>query len=476
MVIGLGFHSRRIYYPILEKKNKGMIIIDTKDQEKTINEFLNKRKIKPIEKIFIDKFSEKLDNLPKKVEKELNLLKDKYSIKGVIISTDPLYHHQYANWALDNNLSILMDKPITAVKNVSIIPENSDKLNQNYKLLSDKYQKVNKKGKRILFSIVSQRRYHKGFQKVKNLLKEVYKKTNCPVTSIQISHSDGQWRLPTEIVDIDYHSYNMGFGKCSHSGYHFMDMINYFTNFNENEKRILNVDINSQFLRPIDFLHQINLSDYKKIFGQKFEKVNKYSRKELLNLMKYYGEIDAFINLSLKNNNKTICLGSINLIHNSFSQRGNLLPNKNLYKGNGRVRHETYTIQQGPFQCIQIISFQSKEVKKERKVKYNIGGEYHFDIYVFRNNALYKEWKNFEKFTMKGLQKSQMKGSSRGHQEDARLKATEEFLKFLNGKKKGLFISDFLDHKNNVKLMAGIYKSAALDFKNKDSKVSIKYD
>lgn len=83
--------------------------------------------------------------------------------------------------------------------------------------------------------------------------------------------------------------------------------------------------------------------------------------------MKNYGEIDAFINLAFKHKNRIILLGSINLIHNSFSQRGNLIPNKDLYKGNGRVRHETYTLQQVPFQCIQVISFQSKEVQKKKR-------------------------------------------------------------------------------------------------------------
>lgn len=476
MIIGLGFHARRIYYPILENKNKNILIVDTKDQQKLIEEFLRDRKVQPLDKLFIDKFSEKFDKVPMKIKKLLSNYVKKWGIKGVIISTDPLYHHQYAQWALDNNLSILMDKPITAVKNASTLPKNSDVLIQHYNRLEKKYKKVNKINRKILFSIVSQRRFHKGFQKVRELLKEVYDSTNCPVTSIQVSHSDGQWRLPSEIIDIDYHSYNQGFGKCSHSGYHFMDMVNYFTNFNTESKKIGKVSINSKFLRPLDFLGQINLKDYEKIFGKKFKKYNKYSMKEMEKIMKNYGEIDAFINLSLKNKDKIICLASINLIHNSFSQRGNLLPNKNLYKGNGRVRHETYTIQQGPFQCIQIISLQSKEVKKNQKENFEIGGEHNFQIYVFRNNVLYKKWKNLEKFSLNDLQKSKMEGSSRGHQEDARLCATEEFLLFLEGKKKKDFISDFLTHKNNVKLMAGIYKSAALDFNNKDPEVLIKYE
>ena len=276
-------------------------------------------------------------------------------------------------------------------------------------------------------------------------------------------------------MDIDYHSYNQGFGKCSHSGYHFLDIINFFTDFIGKTKKITNVELNSKFLRSIDFLTQITLKDYEQIFGKKFLTENKYSTQKLNNLMKNYGEIDAFINLAFKHKNRIILLGSINLIHNSFSQRGNLIPNKDLYKGNGRVRHETYTLQQVLFQCIQVISFQSKEVQKEKNASYKAGGEYHFDIYVFRNNKLNKKWKNFEKISIKNIQKIKMAGKSRGHQEDARMEATGEFLDFLEGKIKRGFISDFLYHENNVRLMAGIYKSGALGFKHLNSEVKIKY-
>lgn len=39
---------------------------------------------------------------------------------------------------------------------------------------------------------------------------------------------DTRWRLPAEIVSQDYHPYNQGYGKLSHSGYHCVDMVNCF--------------------------------------------------------------------------------------------------------------------------------------------------------------------------------------------------------------------------------------------------------
>ncbi len=477
MIIGVGHHCKRIYYPIFEKiRNYNLVIVDTSSEKEKIKKYISKMKLKPLEEIYIKKFSDKNDSLPSEIEERLDEQIKKYSIKGVIISTDPLCHYQYAKWALKKELSILMDKPITVTKNVSTNPELSNKLNEHYIELKNLYKKINNKKRKTLFSIVSQRRFHNGFKKVKKLLQEVYEKTNCPPTSIQISHSDGQWRLPHEIVDIDYHSYNHGFGKVSHSGYHFIDIINFLTDFVEKDKGADNVDINSKFLRPLDFIFQITIEDYKKIFGEEFSKINKYDINLLNERMKNFGEIDAFITLAFKKGDRIVLIGSVNLIHNSFSLRGNLIPNKDLYKGNGRVRHESYTIEQGPFQCIQIISFQSKEVIKEKRPNYGTGGEYHFDIYVFRNNNLIKKWKRFEKISIKNIQSNEMKGKSRGHQEDARMIATNEFLEFLNGKTKEKYISDFLDHENNVRLIAGIYKSAALDFNNLNSKVEVKYE
>ncbi len=475
MIIGVGHHCRRIYYPIFEKlKNYNLVIVDTSSEKEKIKKYVSKMKLKPLGEIYIEKFSDKKDSLPSEIEEKLNEQIKKYSIKGVIISTDPLYHHQYAKWALKNELSILMDKPITITKNISTNPDLSNKLNEHYIELKNLYKKMNNKKRKTLFSIVSQRRFHNGFKRVKELLQEVYEKTNCPPTSIQMSHSDGQWRLPHEIVDIDYHSYNKGFGKVSHSGYHFIDIINFLTDFVKDDKKADNVDINSKFLRPLDFTSQITIEDYKKIFGEKFSKTNKYDINLLNERMKNFGEIDAFITLAFKKGDRIALLGSVNLIHNSFSLRGNLIPNKDLYKGNGRVRHESYTIEQGPFQCIQIISFQSKEVTKEKRPNYRTGGEYHFDIYVFRNNNLIKKWKRLEKISIKDIQSNEMQGKSRGHQEDARMIATNEFLEFLNGKTKEKYTSDFLDHENNVRLIAGIYKSAALDFNDLNSNVEIK--
>ena len=125
-----------------------------------------------------------------------------------------------------------------------------------------------------------------------------------------------------------------------------------------------------------------------------------------------YGEIDAFNSFAFKHADRTMTLGSINLIHNGLSQRGWLTTEgRDLYKGNGRIRQESHFIEQGPFQAISMISYQSSEVEPYRSDNlYETGGEYHFDIHVFRNSTLCAEWKAYEKFSVKDLYTSVIEG------------------------------------------------------------------
>ena len=475
LLVGFGYHARRIYYPILkaEKSKYNFIILDVASQKESIEEFFANEDFKPIKIVLFNQFSEELKEPPKEATLELNNLIKEYNPQGIIISSNPLYHRQYAIWALKNNISILMDKPISAHKNMSSDILKAEELNKDYEELYNLYK--DKKDK-LLFSIVSQRRFHKGFQKIKELIKEVFDETNCPITSIQISHSDGQWRLPNEIVDIDYHSFNQGFGKCSHSGYHFIDILNFFFDSTKNNnKRADNVEVFSSFLRPTDYLSQIELEDYPHLF-KGFKDYNKYSKEELLSKIENFGEIDAFINMNFKKGGNIMTLCSLNLIHNGFSQRGNLIPNKNLYKGNGRIRHESYIIQQGPFQCIHVDSLQSSEIKIDSKPDYEIGGEYNFDIHVFRNNNFKKKWQNYKKISIKDLQNEIVLDSSRGHQEDARREATLEFLNYIKGDRKKEYVSDFTLHRNSVRLISAIYKSAVLKLNKLPSVVNISYE
>lgn len=478
LLIGLGPHAKRIYYPICKKDGKKynfklVHCVDLLEKKNDIEKYFKKLGKTDIKYIIPEE--QTFGKLHPKLEKDLNkIVKDK-NIQGVIISTEPLAHVQYAKWALKNGLHILMDKPISTAENITSSNEAVEMIKKDYEELEIRYKKARIKNKKLVFNLMAQRRYHPAFLKMKELVKEVFDKTNCPITSIQSYHGDGQWRMPTEIIEQHYHPYNQGYGKCSHSGYHSIDIVPWLLHTTETkEKYIDNVDIFTNFLTPVDFINQLNTKDYQKLF-KNYNLYNKYSERQFKNKCKNFGEIDAFNSFAFKQKNRTMSLGSINLAHNGCAQRNWVTAEgRDLYKGNGRIRHESHYIEQGPFQSIAFISYQSKEIDLNDKNLYDVGGEYHLDIHIFRNNKMFPEWKAYDKISVKDLDIPIIKNKSRGHQEDSRRKSILEFISLIQNKEKKVS-SDLSDHKNSTMLLYGIYKSALLRKQGKNPLINVKF-
>ena len=465
MLIGLGYHARRIYFPVLhelqQKKVIGKIfIVDLKNQEKVILDYLNKRKNCKYELFLLDRPENK--KLSKATKRDLDNIVNKGKIKGVIISTEPLAHMVYARWALKNRLSILMDKPISTHMWISTNVKMGKKLISDYQELLHLYNEARKERPEIVFALMAQRRFHPVFNLIKSKIKEVYERTRCPITSIQAFHGDGQWRFPTEIIDQIYHPYCQGYGIVSHSGYHTIDIVSWF--MEGCDKNPTEMEIISNFSTPKDLLAQYTFEDYRRDFPD-FDKFNKYSEKVFFEKVKNYGEVDCFANVVFKRNGRVITLANINMSHNGYSQRNWVTAEgRDLYKGNGRIRHESYYILQGPFQAILYLSYQSKEVNPtiSGDELFRFGGEYHGEVYIFRNDRFEPSWKCLEYYNMKDFVAYSMKDRSRGHQEEARRKAILLFIENLrNGSREIAKYSDLTQHKRTVKIMSGIYQSIA---------------
>lgn len=477
LLIGLGYHAKRIYFPILqelqEKKTINQIFaVDLKSQEKIIRDYLLEKKNLNVQLLFFDKPQN--DKLDKSTERELNSIIKKNKISGVVISTEPLAHMVYARWALKNRLSVLMDKPVSTYKWIIRNEKYGKQLIADYNELIQLYKKAKKDNPQIVFALMAQRRSHPLFIKMKEKIKEIYKLTNCPVTSIQAYHCDGQWRFPTEIIDQDYHPYNQGYGVASHSGYHIFDMVSWLMEGSDKDPD--KMEVVSNFSTPVDLLSQYTFNDYRRDFKE-FDKYNKYSPEDFIKKAKDFGEVDCFSNFVFKRNGKAITLANINMSHNGFSQRNwPVATGRDLYKGNGRVRHESYSILQGPFQAITYLSYQSKEVDPNlQKDIFKVGGEYHAEVYVFRNSAFNPKWECVENFNVKDFIERSMKDKSRGHQEEARREAVVGFVNnLLTGSQEITKHLDLIQHERSVKMVSGIYQSMSRRTKRLDSLIKIK--
>lgn len=457
ILIGCGPHARRVYLPALQKLSyvELLLVVDLKSQEIEVQKALDS--FYSAEVWLINPFS---DGLPEDLEIRLSHFVLKHDISGVIIATEPLVHRAYADWALKNGLNILMDKPITARVDVTSKISSAKGILEDYLYLFEKYKSL-QLSKETLFLINSHRRFHKGFQFVKELIRDVAFKTKCPVTFIQAYHSDGQWRLPNEIVTQEYHPYCFGYGKGSHSGYHIFDTVyQLYKSADLKEKLADSMEISSSFIMPNGFFKQLNREDYINFFGEGYNEVNKWTDEQLNVLCNDFGEIDLSSLITLIKNNEPIANLSINLVHNGFAGRTWLNPGRDLYKGNGRIKHESYYIQQGPFQSIQIHAYQGSDKHDEQNgLEEYLGGKNHFEIYVFRNPFVAGDQRQPEVYRMSDVG-TNPDTESMITMEWVKFNVVKEFAQYISGRKmKDSIDSQIEDHFVPVQIMSGIYCS-----------------
>lgn len=468
ILIGCGPHAKRIYLPALRKLDQLelALVVDLKAQEADVRDAVASTwgpgpETRP-EMWFIDPFS---DTLPADLRDRLSVFVARHDIRGAIIATEPLVHRGYADWALDNKLSVLIDKPISARAHSATRLSSAEGILEDYTMLLEKYLELQARTETI-FVVNTQRRFHAGFQFVADQIREVGEQTNCPVTFIHAYHSDGQWRLPSEIVTQSYHPYCLGYGKASHSGYHIFDMLyRLYVASGVVDKRADSIEIVSSFIQPNGFISQLTESDYRSLFGERYSTVQRWTDDQLRDIYQNFGEIDLSAIIALKKGRDAIANFSVDLIHNGFACRNWIQPGKDLYKGNGRVKHEHHNIQQGPFQNIQIHSYQAYDKHDDADgMADELGGKNHFDIYVFRNPMVAGGQRSPRVYRLHDLISEQaMAGTSMLATEWAKYLVVEEFGDYLNGRKdKASIRSQIEDHAVPVQIMSGVYRAHIL--------------
>ena len=478
MLIGFGPHAMRIYHPLFESGSDtaGLnlcVAIDLKSAENKIKNYLKDKTVVP-EFFFIENDLNNPEELHPSIENVLANLIKVHKIDAVIIASEPLTHYVYCKWAIKNNLSIMLDKPTSTYKNVSTSTDKAKKILEDYLELNSLYKEKTTTNSPIVFSVMAQRRYQTSFNLIKQLIEECQLKTGCPITNVQTHHSDGQWRMPTEIVEQLYHPYNQGYGKCSHSGYHYFDIIPYVLQSGLSDSKFYDaIETMCSVTRPTDNLEQLNLSDYRRLFGDDmFNETNRYSTTELNKIMHTYGEIDCGGLISLKMKGKVMTVISLNLSHGGYSQRNWVTAkNRDLYKGNGRVSHESHIFQQGPFQTIHFHSYKSDNQYCPMKHPEWVGTKEHLEIYVFRNDKMLGG-EHVKVYTFDDIMK--MEGGRKGIWNKSKSKAFSEFIACLRGNiTRQDLISDFSKHELGSTITSAIYQSMAAKFTNQNPMISL---
>lgn len=385
-LIGLGHHCKRIYISSLKRLDiEPSLIIDLESKRAEVEHFIKERNL--TSKLIFIPNSEKDNNiLSEKIQKELDYLISKLQINRAIISTEPKAHYAYLQYFITRRISILTDKPITAPINVINDEEQAKKIRSEYHHLLSLANEND-----VQVTVQCQRRYDLRYQWIVNEVRKFIKEYDVPITHIQISHCDGSLNMPDEFFSRENHPYKYGYGKLFHSGYHFLDLLSYLLSFDQlsTSKRPCECLITSSHYSPHDQLFALDESFYSHIFENKdyslfydLWKANRYLK---------MGELDVSAILEFSRDSQVITTCSLNLLQSGFTRRAWPHLPFDTYKSNGRVRHESLSLQMGPLMNIQVHSYQAHEIKERHNTSIHhdmAGGLEHFDIHVFRNSDI----------------------------------------------------------------------------------------
>lgn len=146
--------------------------------------------------------------------------------------------------------------------------------------------------------------------------------------------------MPSELEAMTYHGFTDGNGKLSHSGYHLFDSLSQIVedSYKKSHRSVEKITASAYFTKPE---HIINQLDYSKLFKEniQLDHIPDFTR---------YGEHDATVSGQFSGGDETRTLFTISLLHNSVSDRHWIQSRKDLYKKNGRIKHEFLNIHQGP--------------------------------------------------------------------------------------------------------------------------------
>lgn len=385
-LVGIGPHAKRIYLNYFKKHKVNLaLVIDLNSQRKSIKKYLLENGFKNTRIFTIDDKYKDDEHLSEELSSNLLAVCNTLEITHLIISTEPKGHFMYLEFALKNNINVLTDKPITVSKNMTSLRSIEKVRKQYYEILElAKHSKSTCK-------VMCQRQYHRGYEKIKEVLTDVVDEYKMPITNIDIFHSDGAWEMPHDLGK-ENHPYKYGYGKLFHSGYHFIDLLSDFIKINDSlggNKSIVSGEVYSKVFTPNDEMNILNIEDYKRLF--KNQNIPEYYNENSNPNFNKYGEKDYHGLLTFYNKNGfPITTANLNLLHNGVSRRS-WIESKDFYKSNGRIRHERINIEIGHLLNIQVHSYQSKEICDRTDNEESVGGLEHFDIYFFNNPLIDKE-------------------------------------------------------------------------------------
>lgn len=460
MLAGVGPHARRFYLPAIATLGPryGVRLVAAMELESGRDSAARALAENGLEAEIhtVGRFE---TEMPADAKRSLDAIADRLRPSALIVATDPLSHRPYVLWAMRRGMDVLLDKPITTRRGAVSDPVAAQGIEMDFNEILTAWYEARRQ-RPVVVSVCAHRRYHPGIEEAIRIVREVCEKTGCPVTDIHAHHADGQWRLPEEIRTQDHHSYHSGHGKASHSGHHFFDCIyRFYQAGTVSGKSSDSMRVYASFVQPHGLLRQLTRADYERLFSPDYLPTCPHSDEELDRQFRDFGEVDLNAAITFLSDGVAMGQASLNLLHNSFSRRGWLYPPADLYKGNGRVKHEHHRVHVGPFLAVAIHSYQAKsDHDASDDADLRPGGNNHFEIQIFRNTRMIggKEVEVIHLDQLAGFDRSRL------YIEQVKEGVVDEFFRYLAGKLTEQELrSPLWDHAIPVRMLSAVYESHA---------------
>ncbi len=387
LIIGLGPHAQATQYLFLEElARQGVpvhvrLLVELQDRQEDVENYLADKMLLPDEIFGLPESDRNNPHIHPKLLEKLNQIAPQ--LDGVLLCTEPKAHKKYILWALEHNLDILADKPLTA----PLLNEQGPQ--QVWQDFLD-IEKALARSKAHL-SLLTNKRVHPAYEAVYNCAREFVTKYGMPITHIEISDGGGVWHLPHEYATGENHPHKYGYGVLLHTGFHYVDLllhyqsINHLIGFKEDEIRT-----HAFCTTPFDVLHQMPRQVYERIFpGENFKK--DFATVPLADYKKY-GEIDVVSSFQFIKDGAITTQASLNMLQNTLSARTLRTEPKNHYLQMGRLTQNYISLFFGPLFHVRLNFFQPDKLPKDE-----------CDVYVVevcRNTGLVGGesyyWKEFE--------------------------------------------------------------------------------
>ena len=377
MLIGLGQHATHHHFKLLRLLEEHFlaqcrIIVDLVSARDRVQDYLQKHSSKELEVLVVPDEERDFENLSAQTAARMNDAAKRLEITHVIISTEVKAHYAYIQWAVQQGLHFLTDKPIFS--------ETYDEVKRlGRSNLYSRFQEIGKeiKAKGINAAVVIPRRMNPAFLMMRSYLSEFVRTFGVPAAHFNYYHGEGMWNMPDEFFTRENHPYKYGYGALFHTAYHFIDLIDYFLSVNDQlqENRADAADLAVSVVNPSDVCRMVGEKAYKELLGV-------HSLHQYMENMESMGEVDVQMLINLYTSDALTATCNLDIRQSDYSARKSRTLPKDLFKGNGRIYHELLEIEVPHLLKIHLVRMTIGDQKDKTDYSHK---EEDFVVQIYRN-------------------------------------------------------------------------------------------